>query len=91
MLFVVKDTQGQEVMGWNEDKEQGWSHQLGSPRTEQAVIFFIFLSPMDSLEKYLLSIYYIPDTMIDITDLKQQKQANRGGFSIFQGWGNTYV
>lgn len=42
-------------------------------RTEQAVIFFIFLSPMDSFEKYLLSIYYIPDTMLDITDLKQSK------------------
>lgn len=28
---------------------------------------------MDSFEKYLLSIYYIPDTMLDITDLKQSK------------------
>lgn len=72
-------------------KNKGGVTNSGHPEQNKQLFFLIFLSPMDSLEKYLLSIYYIPDTMIDITDLKQQKQANRGGFSIFQGWGNTYV
>lgn len=44
MLFVVKDTQGQEVMGRNETKEQGWSHHLGSPGQNKQLFFDVSFS-----------------------------------------------
>lgn len=32
---------------------------------------------MDSFKKYLLSIYYVPDPMLDVTDLNQTREQNQ--------------
>ena len=66
-VWGAKDSQS----GWGtvikreEERNQAVKDLVTPNRTSS--YFLIFLSSMDSFEKYLLSIYYIPDTMLDVT------------------------
>lgn len=65
-----------------------WVH----PEQNKQSYYSLFSSPMDSFKKYLLSINHVPDTMLDVKDLKQireQKQTDIPlcGLPVCWGWG----